>query len=314
MREGKARRHASEGRNFEVAIVRSGGSSHPRGEVPISVMLRWVAVLLVATFPALALAHGGGLDAYGCHRNKKLGNYHCHRGPFDGQTFASKDEMLQALQAGATVPEPTEPADPATPSVIAGRASVIDGDTIEVHGQRVRLHGIDAPESGQTCDDADGQPYRCGQRAASALDDLIAGRPVSCEQRDVDRYGRIVAVCAAAGVDVAEAMVREGWALAYRQYSTDYVDEEAQAEAEGAGMWAGTFVAPWDFRHGTDGAAPAAQGECIIKGNISSSGERIYHVPGGQYYNRTKIDEGKGERWFCSEAEAVAAGWRRAKR
>ncbi|MBM3359650.1 MAG: thermonuclease family protein, partial [Betaproteobacteria bacterium] len=87
---------------------------------------------------------------------------------------------------------------------------------------------------------------------------------------------------------MAEAMVREGWALAYRQYSTDYVDEEAQAEAEGAGMWAGTFVAPWDFRHGTDGAAPAAQGECIIKGNISSSGERIYHVPGGQYYNRTK--------------------------
>jgi len=197
----------------------------------------------------------------------------------------------------------------------AGRASVIDGDTIEVHGQRIRLHGIDAPESSQPCQAADGASYRCGQQAARALDALIADRPVSCRQTDVDRYGRIVAVCAVAGVDVGEAMVRDGWALAYRDYSTDYVDDEAQAEAEGTGMWAGTFVAPWEYRRGGAGAVqPAAAGECTIKGNIASSGERIYHVPGGQYYDRTEINEAKGERRFCSEAEAVAAGWRKAKR
>jgi len=93
------------------------------------------------------------------------------------------------------------------------------------------------------------------------------------------------------------------------------VDEEVQAEAEGAGMWAGTFVAPWDYRAGAGSASePAASDGCVIKGNISSSGERIYHVPGGQYYDRTIIDEAAGERWFCTEAEAVAAGWRKAKR
>ncbi len=212
--------------------------------------------------------------------------------------------LLLALAVPAIAGEP-----------IQGRASVIDGDTIEVHDQRIRLHGIDAPESGQTCDDATGKSYRCGQRAALALDDLIADRPVECDARDVDRYGRIVAVCTVAGVDVGEWLVREGLALAYRDYSMDYVDEEENARGDHLGMWAGTFVAPWDFRHGTgSGTDTVASGGCLIKGNISSSGERIYHVPGGQYYDRTKIAEGKGERWFCSEAEAVAAGWRKSKR
>jgi endonuclease YncB( thermonuclease family) len=72
---------------------------------------------------------------------------------------------------------------------------MIDGDTIEIHGQGIRLHGIDTPEDGQTCDDASGKPYRCGQVAALALADKIGAGTVACEQRDTDRYGRIVAVC-----------------------------------------------------------------------------------------------------------------------
>lgn len=199
---------------------------------------------------------------------------------------------------------------------LLGRATVIDGDTIEVHDQRIRLHGIDAPESVQSCDDAEGQPYRCGQRAALALDELIADRPVTCEGRDVDRYGRVVAVCSIAGVDLGEAMVSQGWALAYRRYSTDYEDEEDAARAAGAGIWVGAFVAPWDYRSGaaSSSSTTTAAGECPIKGNISSKGERIYHMPGGGYYDRTKIDEAKGERWFCTEEEAVEAGWRPSKR
>jgi hypothetical protein len=107
---------------------------------------------------------------------------------------------------------------PAIAADLVGRASIIDGDTIEIHGRRVRLFGIDAPESRQLCE-VDGKPYRCGQQAALALADEIGQRTVWCEQREVDRYGRMVAVCSAGGEDLGRWMVRQGWALAYRRYS-----------------------------------------------------------------------------------------------
>lgn len=129
----------------------------------------------------------------------------------------------------------------------AGRASVIDGDTIEIRGQRFRLHGIDAPESAQTCVRR-GRAWRCGKEAAFALADHIGNRNVNCEERDRDRYKRIVAVCRAAGEDLNAWMVRNGWALAYREYAPDYIVEEAQARADRAGIHAGTFVEPWEYR------------------------------------------------------------------
>lgn len=92
---------------------------------------------------------------------------------------------------------------------LTGRASIIDGDTLEVHDQRIRLFGIDAPESRQTCE-ADGQTYRCGQQAALALADHVGQRTVACEQRDIDRYGRIVAVCRAGGEDLNGWLVSQG--------------------------------------------------------------------------------------------------------
>lgn len=198
---------------------------------------------------------------------------------------------------------------------VAGGASVIDGDTIEIHGQRIRLHGIDVPEGAQTCQ-VEGKSWRCGQQASLALDGKIAGRPVSCKQKDVDRYRRIVAVCFAGNEDLNAWMVAEGWALAYRQYSTDYVGQERAASAAHKGIWRGSFVPPWDWRSGKRLAAAndTKSGECRIKGNISATGERIYHVPGGEYYDRTQINTSKGERWFCTEGEARAAGWRRSLR
>src|SRR5262245_22562373 len=108
---------------------------------------------------------------------------------------------------------------------LTGQAAVIDGDTIEIHGQRIRFFGIDAPESKQTCE-ADQQTYRCGQQAALALADEIGQQTVICEKHDVDRYGRIVAVCRAGGEDLNAWMVSQGWALAYRHYSTAYVSQE----------------------------------------------------------------------------------------
>lgn len=130
---------------------------------------------------------------------------------------------------------------------IAGRASVIDGDTIEIHGQRIRLFGIDSPESAQLCQ-AEQKPYRCGQRAALALADRIGSRTVRCQERDVDRYGRTVAVCYVGSEDLDRWMVEQGWAVAFRKYSHDYIDAENDAREARRGIWQGEFEMPWDWR------------------------------------------------------------------
>ena len=120
---------------------------------------------------------------------------------------------------------------------LQGVASVIDGDTIEIHGTRIRLNGIDAPESGQLCQDARGTAWRCGQQAALALSDRIGRRQVvSCQQTDTDRYGRVVADCIVGRENLNRWMVREGWAVAYRQYSTAYIPAEDHARTGERGI------------------------------------------------------------------------------
>lgn len=129
---------------------------------------------------------------------------------------------------------------------IEGVASVIDGDTIEVHGTRIRLHGIDAPESRQECTRPDGTTWRCGQQAALALSDRIGRSIVRCDPRD--RYGRIIAICFKGTEDLNRWMVAAGWAVAYRQYSLDYAGDEDSARRAQLGLWAGSFEMPWDWR------------------------------------------------------------------
>jgi endonuclease YncB( thermonuclease family) len=131
---------------------------------------------------------------------------------------------------------------------IVGRASVIDGDTIEIHGQRIRLHGVDAPEKGQPCFRGDGSVWRCGQQSALVLSDFLGASPVSCKQVDMDRYGRIVADCYVRGVDVQEWLVGAGWAMAYRRYSSAYVGAEQSAKNARQGIWSGTLQPPWEWR------------------------------------------------------------------
>ena len=200
---------------------------------------------------------------------------------------------------------------------LSGRARAIDGDTLELGRARIRLHGIDAPESAQRCR-AQARFWACGREATRALARLIRGKQVACEERDRDRYGRIVAVCTAAGQDLNGWMVAGGWALAYRQYSRAYVATERRARSAKRGVWQGEFVPPWDWRRGkrlagVQRVTPRRSGRCDIKGNIGSSGKRIYHMPGGRYYGGTRIDTSRGERWFCTESEARAAGWRRSR-
>lgn len=136
-----------------------------------------------------------------------------------------------------------------------GPARVIDGDTLEVAGQKVRLHGIDAPEKDQLCQRANGAEYHCGALALVRLEELIGGRRARCLGREKDRYGRLIARCYVAGehgpaLDLGGALVIRGLAVAYRKYSSDYNSAEATAKAAKAGIWAGTFVAPELWRKG----------------------------------------------------------------
>ena len=209
----------------------------------------------------------------------------------------------------------------ASAAVVDGRARVIDGDTVAVGGETIRLHGIDAPEIGQQCVVASGRQADCGAIARDALRDRIGAGRVTCEGRERDRYDRLVARCAVGGEDLGRFMVAEGFAVAYRRYSDDYVSAEAQAVAASRGFWAGgPLMAPEAFRAQARAAAAEApdlvrssQGGCVIAGNVSGNG-RIYHLPGQRDYDAVRIDPSRGERWFCTEAEARAAGWRAARR
>ena len=155
------------------------------------------------------------------------------------------------------------------------------------------------------------------------------------KHREVDVYDRRLMTCFVDDLDINATMVSQGWALAFRRYSTVYVNQEHDAQRRQSGLWSGAFIAPWNWRKrgqqteilGAFAVPLDAQQRlvaepfksaspdtgCQIKGNINSKGVRIYHTPGQRHYDRTRITESKGERWFCSEAEAQAAGWRRAR-
>jgi endonuclease YncB( thermonuclease family) len=130
-----------------------------------------------------------------------------------------------------------------------GKARVIDGDTIEIGSERVRLHGIDAPEVRQTCIAYEKQ-WACGREATFALAFEVGHHWVTCRGDKRDRYGRLIAVCYVGPYDLGKRMVRDRWALAYRRYSMDYVNDEVAARQARRGMWRGEFVPPWEWRKG----------------------------------------------------------------
>ena len=140
----------------------------------------------------------------------------------------------------------------AASSQFAGTVRVVDGDTLVMAGHKIRLHGIDAPESLQECLDVKNQWYMCGREATQALEDRIAGKPVTCVLNPrPDRYGRSLGTCwFSDGVQVQSWLVRHGWAVAYRRYSLRYLVEEDLARTQRNGIWRGEFVMPWNWRRG----------------------------------------------------------------
>ena len=201
---------------------------------------------------------------------------------------------------------------------LGGAVRVVDGDTLDVGGTRVRLHGIDAPEIGQRCTRPDGLRWDCGTWVAAEVRDRIGARKVTCDPVDTDRYGRTVARCSVAGQDLGRQLVRDGLALAYRKYSMAYARDETAAERAGRGLHGHDMTRAAAHRRAERLRSAQASGPtdiaCPIKGNISRSGTRIYHLPGQAFYDRPVIRPDTGERCFCNEDAARAAGWRRARR
>lgn len=149
--------------------------------------------------------------------------------------------LFQGWQSRAVVAPPT-------PALLGVEA--VDGDTLRAKGQRIRLNGIDAPELSQTCRDAQGQAWSCGTAARSHLAALVARGGVTCSKRGEDRYGRMLATCSAAGIaDIGDAMVRDGHALNYGRYTSDYAGAEREARAARRGLWQGAFDNPEGWRH-----------------------------------------------------------------
>ena len=193
-----------------------------------------------------------------------------------------------------------------------GTARVSDGDTIRIGDMRIRLHGIDTPERDQDCTTEHGFPFACGDAATEVLRARVEGREVTCHHIEFDRYDRSVSRCYIDGEDIGQELVAQGYAVAYRRYSREYVADEEAAQATGAGLWSANMQRPEVHRANARQAPPAPDPNCAIKGNITENG-RIFHAPGQHFYDRTRINEAAGERWFCTASEARAAGWRAAR-
>ena len=149
---------------------------------------------------------------------------------------------IQRPQAAVFAPHPGS-------RIIRGRAHIIDGDTISIGHQRIRLHGMDAPERHQTCRDQNGRKWYCGVAATRHLAALTGGAPVTCRKVTTDRYNRTIAVCESHGQDIGRRMVRDGWAVAYIRYSRAYAGDEAHARKLKKGIWRGYFTLPETWRH-----------------------------------------------------------------
>jgi endonuclease YncB( thermonuclease family) len=197
--------------------------------------------------------------------------------------------------------------------VQTGHAVVVDGDTIDLAGQRVRLEGIDAPEIGQTCP---GRfwlwGWNAGAHAKRELARMIGTQAVTCRSLGRDKYGRVLGVCSVGQLELNAEMVRRGMAWAFVKYSQSYVVPEQVARANKVGIWRKACTPAWDYRAARwqVGASDAPRG-CAIKGNISKRGERLYHMPWSAWYGRTKIEPHSGERWFCDEQAGSAMSRKR---
>jgi len=166
---------------------------------------------------------------------------------------------------------------PASAQEISGSARAMDGDSLNMAGIVIRLHGVDAPELNQTCS-RQGQSWACGKDASAKLAQLVSGANLRCEQRDIDDYDRIVATCKAQQMDIGQTMVEAGLAVALPQFSDRYLGAEARAKALGLGIWDSEFQQPADYRAANPRAHRPKPQASIERRPIASP------APSGVYY------------------------------
>ncbi len=254
--------------------------------------------------------------------------------PAMNQVVPTAAEPQKQTPPSITTPEQNKESAPQ--SGLVSVVSVVDGDTIKVNldgkTETLRLIGMDTPEIVDPR-----KPVQCFAREASSkAKELLSGKKVKLEsdstQGERDKYDRLLRyVYLEDGTLYDKWMITEGFAHEYTydsnpyRYQADFKAAEKQARDQSKGFW-GTNTCNGDTDQAastttqpqadtsSQSSSSSSSNTCVIKGNISSSGEKIYHVPGGAYYDATVIDGSKGERWFCSESEAVTAGWRKSKK
>jgi endonuclease YncB( thermonuclease family) len=219
---------------------------------------------------------------------------------------------------------------------VSGVPHITSGDAVTIGKTHIRLAAIAAPSLEQICVDAAGARWTCGLAARDELAKHVGTKPWTCQPLRSDRYGRSVAKCSVDGEDIAKWLTRAGWATAATRVSHDYEADEAAAKTAKAGLWAGAFIAPPDWRrrnkqavvlgsldvtpatraillHGRSASKPPSP-DCAIKGHINGSGTCIYHLPSGRWYARVTMKADNGDRWFCSKEEAELANCRETRR
>jgi micrococcal nuclease len=226
-------------------------------------------------------------------------------------TLEPKEQIVNTLSAVSPSPE-KETTARETFRVVR----VIDGDTIELEGgERVRLLSIDTPETVKP-----NTPIQCfGKESSNHARELLEGKEVTLVRdiEDRDKYGRLLRYVYLGNLFVNEALVKDGYARVYTYppnvtHAKEFVAAERIARSEKRGLWGNICTTTNPPPPAEVGGGEITSG-CTIKGNISTSGERIYHILGCPYYTKTQINPSKGERMFCTEEEATAAGWRKAQ-
>jgi endonuclease YncB( thermonuclease family) len=196
-----------------------------------------------------------------------------------------------------------------SPLQLEGRATAIAGDTLRLSGSTVVLDGIEAPERDQSCG-RPGEQWSCARAAKEALSDILQGKRIVCEITGTNETGEMTARCGTNGEDVAAKLVEGGHVFAKPGIFARYGSIESTAKSEKAGFWMGAAQRPAEYRAKLwEEAKRAAPEGCPIKGRVASGG-RVYLLPWSPSYNNIRIMSSRGERWFCTEAEAQAAGWK----
>ena len=229
-----------------------------------------------------------------------------------GNALTPKSRSVQTanITTGSTRTVASTEASPDTNSELRGRASAVSGSVLRVKSNAVRLAGIEAPDPAQPCFKANGKRWSCADAATHALSRLVRGRKIACELSNPDKGLISLAHCRVGDIDIAAELVKEGHVFASEGYFRTYGSEEEAARAAKLGLWQGQNERPSIWRARVwDEAKRSAPDGCPIKGFVRSQ-SRIYAMPWSEDYDQRNIKTVKGERWFCSEDEARAAGFR----